>query len=408
MSQAVGIDDMNVYASSQMIAFSDIAAHRGIVEKDRQNLGFECRSVPPVFEDPVTLAVNAAKPVVEAGGRGSYALLIVATETSVDYAKPLSSYVHRYLDLGPHCRNVEVKHACYAGTAAVQFALSWLRSPAGRGRKALVVMADIGRPHFSELAELSVGAGAVAVSLSADPRIVEVEEFSGYGSCEVFDTARPTPTFEFVDKVLSLGAYLDLLELAWADYRQMAGETGFEERFARMVYHTPLMSLVRQAHHLILSGEREDLTRGEAETSFARMVAPSLVYTTQLANTYSANLYIGLAGLLEMDASLAPGSRVGCFSYGSGACAELFSALVRPEAPAIIAGRGLSERLAARRPVSVAEYETCTMTTLQCLTQADFEPDLQASSGLYDAAYRGRGLLVLDRVSNYYRTYKWS
>jgi 3-hydroxy-3-methylglutaryl CoA synthase len=56
---------------------------------------FVRRSANSPIEDPVTLSVNAAEPIVEAAGPRSFGLLILATETGLDFGKPLSSYVHR-------------------------------------------------------------------------------------------------------------------------------------------------------------------------------------------------------------------------------------------------------------------------------------------------------------------------
>src|SRR5512134_127817 len=119
---SVGIDDINIYGSTLAIDHAAIASARGLSEKELLAVEFERRSVTPPYEDTVTLGVNAAQPLVDAAGREAFELVIVATESGVDYGKPLSAYVHHHLGLGTRCRNFEVKHACYAGTAAVQLA----------------------------------------------------------------------------------------------------------------------------------------------------------------------------------------------------------------------------------------------------------------------------------------------
>jgi 3-hydroxy-3-methylglutaryl CoA synthase len=404
----VGIDDLNLYASTLVIDFSDIVAARKIPGKDFQHVRFMSRSVLPAFEDPVTLAVNAAKPIVDAAGPDDFELLIVATETGVDYGKPLSSYAHKYLGLGHFCRNFEIKHACYAGTAAFQTAISWVRSGIAPGKKALVIMTDIGRKHFNESAELSVGAGAVALSVSSEPRVFALETPVGYASQEVYDTSRPTSTFEWIDPVLSLSSYLDLLEIAWNKYRHSAGPISFKQHFGYMVYHLPLMSLIERAHQLLVEGDDENAAEDEVAASFERMVIPSLRYNRIIGNIYSGSLYVALAGLLEAAPKVARESRVGCFSYGSGACAEFFSGLIGQEAQAVLAAHQIGQKLAARRRVSLAEYEAAILAVEHSLGAANFEPDWTMPSGHFEAAYQDRGLLVLDRVDHYYRTYKSS
>ena len=126
MNIIVGIEDINLYGSRLSVSAKELAAFRNLSEKGLKDVGFTKKTIVPLFEDPVTLAVNAAKPLLDAIDKNTIGLLIVATESGLDYGKPISSYVHRYLDLNTHCRNFEIKHACYGGTAALQMALNWL------------------------------------------------------------------------------------------------------------------------------------------------------------------------------------------------------------------------------------------------------------------------------------------
>ena len=407
MSMPVGIDDMNVYTSTLSVDFSEIVSARSISDKDLQNVGFVRRSVVPTFEDPVTLGVNAAKPIIDAAGNDAFELLIVASESSMDFAKPLSSYVHKYLGLNRRCRNIELKHACYAGTSGLQMAASWARSELTAGKKALVVMTDIGRRHFNESAELSVGAGSVALSVSTEPRIFELEPQSGFVSHEVYDTARPTANSEWIDPPLSLSAYLDLLEMAWEDYCNVSKVNCFQDHLAHMVFHTPLISLIKQAHQILVEDGRDDTLPSDVGKSFARMVEPSLCYNRIVGNIYSGTLYLALAGLID---SIRPTSktRVGCFSYGSGSCAEFFSGFIDSESWAMLANKRIGERLVERRRLSVPEYEHQVLELERSMTSKEYEPDWQSLSDHYEQAYRGKGLLVLENVRNYYRKYTWS
>ncbi len=411
MTIDAGIDDLNLYGATLAVDATEIAAARGTPERDIRRLKLLRRSLAPAFEDPVTLAVNAARPLVaDAAGPGAFELLLVATESGVDYGKPLSSYVHKYLGLPQRCRNVEVKHACYAGTAALQMATAWVRSGAARGKKALVVMTDMARRLFGDPAEPAEGAAAVALTVAASPRVLALEPRSGYASREVYDVTRPTPTLERANAGLSLGAYLDLLEAVWAQYREGLGDGAtLEGHFQRLAYHTPIVPLVEKAHRILVESEREDATAEEIAASFERLVAPSLRHCREVGNIYSGSLYAALAGHLSAPApALAPGARIGLYSYGSGSCAELFGGLVGEAAREVVAARRIGERLAERRPASFAEYEACVVENERAQTLADYEPDRDAPRGLYEAAYRGRDLLVLESVRDHYRSYVWS
>ncbi len=405
MRPAVGIDDINLYGSTLTVDALALAAVRGTAVREARRLELLRRSLAPVFEDPVSLAVNAARPLTDPDDPERYGLLIVATESGVDYAKPLSSYVHKYLSLSHRCRHIEVKHACYAGTAALRLAATWVQ--ADPSRRALVVTTDMARRLFHDPGEPAEGAGSVAMAVSADPRVLALDPECGVAAREVYDVMRPTPVLETIHSALSLAAYLDLFELAWADYRAAAGERVFDE-FTHMIYHTPIVPLVRQAHGLLVEDNHPDADPDERAESFERMVLPSLRYTRELGNTYSGSLWSTLAALVDHAPRVDPGARIGLYSYGSGACAEFLSGRFGTAARETVGRHRIADHLAERRTVGIPTYERIVAETERGLSEADFTPDLTLVPGLFEEAYAGRERLVLDHVRDYYRTYRWS
>lgn len=399
-----GIDDLNLYGSTLSVDNALVAEARG-TSRYMDIVRIRRRSIAPLCEDPVTLAVNAARPIVEAAGRDAFELLIVATESGFDYGKPLSSYVHRHLGLTSRCRNLEAKHACYGGTAALQLACAWVRSEAAPGKKALVVTTDLPGNQFGEPAELTPGTGAVALSVSAEPRVLALDLSSGYAAREVYDTARPTATGHWVDEVLSLGAYLDLLELAYEHYRSQRGGVPLEEDLEHVVYHMPLESLVRKAHQILL-GESEGAAGDNGDGgSFERMVAPSLRYCEETGNIFSGTLYAGLAALIDSDTPPRPGARVGMYSYGSGSCAEFFAGTLAETARSVVGGRRIGAHLARRRQLSLPDYERIVLEREAKALCPEFTPERDTPAGHFEEAYRGSGLLVLESIKDYYRRY---
>jgi 3-hydroxy-3-methylglutaryl CoA synthase len=406
VSEPAGIDDLNVYGSTLAVEFAAIAGARARPARELEAVGFERRSITPPYEDPVTLAVNAAWPLVEDLGPDAFELLIVATESGLDFGKPLSAYVHRYLGLAPRCRNLEVKHACYGGTAAIQLASAWVRSGEVPGGRALVVMTDTARRHFGDPAELTAGSGAVAVTVTARPRVLEIEPGSGYASREVYDVARPTSIDEWGDPVLSLAAYFDLVEEAWAGYRHGRADATNMGRFRYLLYHTPLVGLIRQAHALLLEAGMTCAGTG-ADGSFDHMVRPALAYARQLGNIYSGSVYCLLAGLVDGVTDLTPGTTVGICSYGSGSCAEFYGGRIGAGAREAVGRHRIGEHLAERVSVDVAQYERLVLEAERITVSADVEPSLDAVPGHFERSYRGRRRLVLQRTRGHHRHYAW-
>src|SRR5690606_18498385 len=129
------------------------------------------RALNPLWEDPVTMAVNAAMPMLDDRDRASIELLIVGTESSWDQSKPIATFAHRFLGIQPHCRTFEIKHACYGGTAALMMAAHWVASGAAPGKKALVLTADQSRMNLGVPWEYVMGAGATALLVSTAPQV---------------------------------------------------------------------------------------------------------------------------------------------------------------------------------------------------------------------------------------------
>jgi 3-hydroxy-3-methylglutaryl CoA synthase len=401
----VGIDDLNVDAGTLRIDANLIAAGRGKNPQDWARLQLLQRSVLPPFEDPVTLAVNAAWPLLESTDRARVRLLLIATESGVDFAKPLTGYVHQHLGLPANCRHMEVKHACYAGTVALRLACAWLQT--NPEAQALVICTDMARKLFGDPAEAAEGVGATAMLLSAQPRVLTLEARAGVATREIYDVMRPTPTLETIHASLSLAGYLDLLEGAWADYRAQPGARSLSE-FDRLLFHTPLIPLVKQGHALVRElAAPEQAPAGDAE-DFAARVAPSFRFCQQTGNTYSGALYVALAAVAEDAVALPRPQQVGLFSYGSGSCAEFFEGTLQPNAGAQVRRHGIGARLAARAPLRFEQYEQAVLATEAHMTESQHAARVELIDGLWESHYAGQHRLTLSAVTDYHRTYRWS
>ena len=117
----IGIEKINLYAGSLVLDIEKLAVAR---ERDvdffKNELLIDKKSQLVDYEDVITMAVNAAKPIISEQDKEDIELCIFATESGLDYCKSNSSYVCRYLGLKPEVRNFEIKNACYAATCGVQ------------------------------------------------------------------------------------------------------------------------------------------------------------------------------------------------------------------------------------------------------------------------------------------------
>ncbi|MDA3922707.1 MAG: hydroxymethylglutaryl-CoA synthase [Salinisphaera sp.] len=81
---------------------------------------------------------------------------------------------HAKPPMARECEVPEYKHACLGGVYALKGALRYLATD-GAGRKAIVVCSDIAEYERGSSGEPTQGAGAVALLLEADPRLLYVD-----------------------------------------------------------------------------------------------------------------------------------------------------------------------------------------------------------------------------------------
>lgn len=409
----VGIEAVNAYVGRASLDVRTLFEARGLDMRRFGNLMMRQKSVNLPCEDAVTNAVNAAKPLVDAlspAERDRIELVVVGTESGLDYGKPLSTYVHDALGLGRRCRSFETKHACYGGTAALRSAAALLEVGADPDAKALVIAADAASAAARDTYwEPSQGAGAVAMLVGGRPRILALDPgASGFYSYEVMDTLRPRPDLEAGDSDLSLLSYLACLENSYRHYAERVVGADIVTTFDRLVLHTPFAGMVRAAHRTMLR-KLKGYGTAAVEADFEQRTAASLAYCSRVGNVYSAALYLALCSLIDQDGPQAGPRRVGMFSYGSGCASEFYSGVVPEGAGAELAALGIGAAVEDRYPLSMPEYETLADGgALRMAGVRDQRFDPAGYGPVYEKGFAGRGLLVLDEISSFHRRYRWS
>jgi hydroxymethylglutaryl-CoA synthase len=356
----VGIDAMGIAVPHAYVELADLAEARGVPpSKYVEGLGVRRMAVAAPWEDSVALAVNAARRLFASSGAdpGQVGLCVVGTETAVDHSKPIAAWLHRLVGLPQRARSYEAKHACFGGTAGLLTAMDWILSGSARGRTALVVCTDIARYSVGSPGEPTQGAGAIALLVSARPRLLTLEPgVSGSYTSEVNDFWRPLHRKDaVVDGHHSVDCYLDALAGAYGAWRDASAAADVHGELARRVYHVPYGKMARKAHRH--SRMLDGLGEAEADATFAKEVASSLAFPAEVGNVYTGSLYLALASLLHHESTALEGQRIGLFSYGSGCVAEYFASRVAAGAGAFAAQLRLDAPLTDRRRCTVAEYE---------------------------------------------------
>ena len=179
---------------------------------------------------------------------------------------------------------------------------------------------------WGSVGESSQGCAAVAMVLSANPRMVAFDSEYGVVTENVMDFWRPNYSEEaFVEGKYSSKLYINMLEKSWQQYSELSGRT-FEDH-THFCYHSPVPRLVEKAHQHLAKAHAKDKI---SEADLLHSLQNTLAYSRAIGNSYTASLYIGLAALLDLNEADLANKRLGFYSYGSGCVAEYFSGVVQP------------------------------------------------------------------------------
>jgi hydroxymethylglutaryl-CoA synthase len=360
----IGIDAMACSVPQHYVDLVELAEARGVDPgKFTKGLGQRKMAIATPPEDAVHLAANAARKALDRFTLDpqEIGMLAVGTETAVDHSKPISVYLHEALKLRQNSSVFEVKHACFGATAAMSSAIDWIASGRAKGSKALIVATDVARYGVNTAGEPTQGAGAVAMVISEQPRLLAFDPgVIGEYADNVMDFWRPLYRKEAVtDGHYSITCYLDALRGALTD----AGpDLPALSDLGAALYHVPFGRMALKAHHTHVEFETgSKIEKGGAEwpqvlDSHQAKTAPWLALNEEVGNIYTGSLYLAALDVLRVGA-LAEGAAVSLFSYGSGSVASV--RLARTVA-GYAGHRSLLDptaELESRTRLSVSEYE---------------------------------------------------
>lgn len=353
----IGIDKIGFYTPHLYLDMTKLAEARDIdPDKFTIGIGQDQMAVPPITQDAVTLAANAALDILDEEDKEQIDLVLFGTESGIDHSKSAGVYVHHLLGVNPHARTAEVKQACYGATAAIQMAKGHIAlNPRS---KVLVLGSDIARYGLNTPGEATQGAGAVALVISADPKMMLLEEKSAYLTADIMDFWRPTYSeTAFADGKYSNEQYILFFTKVWEAYK---AKTSLElQDFAAICYHLPYTKMGRKALKAVLAEAPE----ADQERLLANYQI-STGYNRNVGNIYTGSLYLSLLSLIEQKEDLEAGARIGLYSYGSGAVGEFFTGILQENYRDYLFTSQHNQLFASRKEISVAEYEEIFQETL--------------------------------------------
>jgi hydroxymethylglutaryl-CoA synthase len=379
-NDSIGISDIRLYVPPPMIDLQEIAERRirenpkmeRHLERARRVTGQKAIRFPEVWQDTATMAAQAARELLQENSRidpGSLRHLAVGTESGVDHSKPVSAYVQGMLQragvsVPASLSSFQSQHACAGGTVALMSVAGMLAAGGMRGDSGLVIASDVARYETGSTAEMTQGAGAVALHVESSPRLLEIDLGSlGFHSRDVDDFFRPlgSPVAR-VNGSYSMKLYGESLEEAFLDHCARSGEK--PERALMdtdfFVLHTPFRNMPETALQKLFENRLGFTTDQTREFLDARGFYSAIDPLARIGNIYTGSMYAVLAFLLE-DRLRAVGEgivgkRILFASYGSGNTMMVFSARIAPDAPRVISRWRLQRLFDSARPASFEEY----------------------------------------------------
>ena len=343
----IGIYKMAFATTNDYLDLIELAKERSVdPNKFTIGIGQDLQAVVPPTQDIVTLGATAAKKLLTPELEKNISTVIVATESGIDNSKASAIYIKRLLGLSDFTRTVEMKEACYSATAAIQFAKGVVAL--NPQETVLVIAADIARYGLNTPGEVTQGAGAVAMLISQNPHILTLEDTTVAYSKDIMDFWRPLYATEaLVDGKYSTNVYIEFFLQTFTRYQQLTGRELAD--FAALTFHMPFTKMGKKGLEGLLKDRNDEVAQ-----RLRTQLTASQLFSRQVGNLYTGSLYLSLMSLLQ-NSDLKAGSRIGLFSYGSGAEGEFYTGILEDGYEHYM--NNIQEELEHRHQVSVAEYE---------------------------------------------------
>lgn len=420
-----GIDDIAIYIPKLFLDATDFANARGMDPKKlEKGLGISKMAIVDTNQDPACLASNACLRLMKKNKLSPEDIgrLYIATESALDESKAMNSYVIGMLEqvygdgsFG-HCGGIECKFACVSGSYALYDNANWIRAGEAENKSAIVIVSDIAKYELGSSGEYTQGAGAIAMLLNDNPRLLQFDpKVTSTSIRNEYDFYRPLGR----ETPIVHGQYSNLLYLiqvknALELYKQKALSTGlikpkegetFLDYIDFLNMHLPYSTMGKKALAYLLRHEWRELPRWKSiiekigmeepkqknpigtiesvllDTEFMgkdheftkkftqteefqefydSRLASSLIASKMIGNLYTASLYLGFRSCLEFEfqkGSDLADKRFGFGSYGSGSSAMIFSGVIQPAYKEIVSDMNLESEVGQRVKLSLEDYE---------------------------------------------------
>ncbi|ASK30196.1 hydroxymethylglutaryl-CoA synthase [Chryseobacterium sp. T16E-39] len=399
-----GIEAASYHVPSLYLEIKDLATIRGIdPAKLEKGLGLHKMGFPDVHEDAATFAAEALLKLIKEYhiDPKDIARIYLGTESALDAAKPTASYamqmVEKVLEIKygercfKNCDVVDMTFACVGAVDALHNSLDFVR--VNPDKKAIVIASDYAKYELASSGEYTQGGGAVALLISSQPDLMEIENQWGVATESVFDFFKPRRHYKkedlknapesFSDKIevftdepvfdgqYSNQCYQDRIREAYDHYKEISGKKKPSDDWRYLVFHLPYAFHGKRVFTEIYSLENglnyqtpEEQKAVAKSDEYLQLIGDKIEKTqrasSEIGNMYTASIFMGLLSALETSYNEnedLKGKEIGFFSYGSGSKSKVFSGKISGNWQKVVSKWELFENLKNRTAVSFETYE---------------------------------------------------
>jgi hydroxymethylglutaryl-CoA synthase len=340
------------------------------------------------------------------------ARIYVGTESAIDSSKPIASFIVALMEqkfgenILSECDVVDFTFACIGGVDALQNCIDFVTL--NPDKKAIVVTTDFAKYDLNSTGEYTQGAGALALLVTSNPRILAFENQWATSTKGVYDFFKPfrlvskenitknsnnDPWFNNLESEIEIHkdqpvfdgqysnqCYMDRTRNAYFSFKKIknTSETIYST-WESIIMHLPYAFQGRRmlseiyaldATTKIIFGDEDaseyqnklkETSKSEEYKKFVdQKLMPAELASSLIGNLYTGSIFMGLLSTLAhfYDTKKAiDGKKFGFLAYGSGSKSKVFEGTVQPDWKTAIEKVKLFETLEKSFEIDFATYE---------------------------------------------------
>lgn len=410
-----GIDAISFDVANIHLPIKTLATARNIEpEKLEKGLGLIKMTLPDTYQDTVVFGANALTKLITENqiNLNEISRIYVGTESAIDSSKPISSFLIALMeqkfgeDILSECDVVDFTFACIGGVDALQNCIDFIKlNPT---KKAIVVTTDFAKYDLNSTGEYTQGAGALAMLVTSNPRIIAFDENWATSTKGVFDFFKPyrslsketitqnknneswfdnleteieihkdQPVF---DGQYSNQCYMDRTRNAYFSFKKLKNTTEtLYNTWNSIIMHLPYSFQGRRMLSEIYAldstekiiaeniepaeyqNKIKEVGKSDAYKTFVtEKLQPAELASSLIGNLYTGSIFMGLLSTLAHfhdTKTEISGTKFGFLAYGSGSKSKVFEGTIQPEWQSAISQINLFENLTKSVEIDFDTYE---------------------------------------------------